>query len=221
MRVYKFAQRSEEWFRIRRGIPTSSQFERVIQPVKGGASTSQDGYIDELLCEQISQEYSSEPEDSYVSKSMANGTECEPIARAWYSFDRDAEVTEVGFCLSDCGRIGCSPDGLIGDDGLLEIKCPDLKQHVRYKRDGVLPNKYKPQVHGSLLVTGRKWSDFVSYSPCAEEIDHLVVRVTPNEFTKQLAEELERFLSKYHAALKSLGRTFKRPVDIFEPDTVI
>lgn len=205
-------QRTPEWWRIRRGVPTSSQFERIIQPVKLGPSTSQDGFIDELICEQIDQNYSSQPDDPYVSKSMARGVEFEPEAREWYSFDRNYDVVEVGFCLSDCGRFGCSPDGLIGDDGMLEIKVPDMKTHVRYLREGVLPNAYKPQVHGSLLVTGRQWCDFVSYST-SDELPSLVVRVYPDRFTEALAKELESFLMKYRQAMLKLGLPMRRPVD--------
>ena len=212
MRIYECEQRSSEWYMIRRGVPTASQFDRIIQPVKGGASTSQEPYLDELLCELIDQAYSSEPEDAYISPAMANGTAMEPAARSWYSFDRNVDIREVGFCLSSCGRFGCSPDGLIGEKGALEIKVPNMKTHIRYLREGVLPNAYKPQVHGTLLVTGREWVDFVSYS-VSDELPSLVVRVYPNEFTQALKVELNKFLDKLDQAMSKLGRKIKRPVD--------
>ena len=136
----------------------------------------------------------------------------EPAARSWYSFDRNVDIREVGFCLSSCGRFGCSPDGLIGEKGALEIKVPNMKTHIRYLREGVLPNAYKPQVHGTLLVTGREWVDFVSYS-VSDELPSLVVRVYPNEFTQALKVELNKFLDKLDQAMSKLGRKIKRPVD--------
>lgn len=217
MKQFDCEQKSETWWRLRAGVPTSSQFERVIQPVKLGPSTSQDNYIDQLICETIDYSYAGDPEEvGFVSKSMENGTICEPVARSWYCFDRDCDVQEIGFCMSDDGRFGCSPDGLIGDEGMLEIKCPDLRTHVRYLRDGVLPSKYKPQVHGSLIVTGREWCDFVSYS-ASDELDNLVVRVYPDKFTQALREELDRFWVKYQTALEKLGRHIQRPIDTVLP----
>lgn len=204
MKVFdSFPQKSPQWWSVRKSIPTSSQFHRIMSAVAMKPSTSQMPYIDELLSEKYSDQY--QLNDSYVSKDMQNGIDCEPAARAWYAFENDVEVREVGFCLSDCGRYGCSPDGLIGDEGMIEIKCPKLETHIRYLREGGLPNDYKCQVHGSLIVTGLKWCDFISYSP-SDELDHLVVRVTPNEFTDALREELEKFLGKYETAKQKISR---------------
>lgn len=216
MRIYDFPQKSPEWWRVRRSIPTASEFDRILQPSKGGPSSSQGPYIDELIAESIDQLYSEQPDDGYVSRAMANGTENEPAARSWYAFEKNVDVREVGFCLSSCGRYGASPDGLIGNDGLLEVKCPILKTHIKYIREGKLPDIYKCQVHGELLVTGRAWADFVSYSP-NDELDSLVVRVYPDDFTKKLAEELERFLETYAKTLAKLGRHIQRPIDSVLP----
>lgn len=192
MRIFRdVVQRSDEWFSLRRGRPTASEFSRIISP-GGKESKSQDGYIDELITEMVDP---GSVKSDFYSKHVEHGRECEPIARSWYSFERDIDVEEVGFCLSDCGRFGCSPDGLIGEDGGLEIKCPMLKTHISWLRRGVLPDDHKCQVHGELLVTGREWIDFVSYSPSVD-VPHLVVRVYPSDFTKKLADELESFLAK-------------------------
>ena len=129
---------------------------------------------------------------------MANGIENEPIARAWYEFEHDCDVTEVGFCLSDCGRFGCSPDGLVGDEGGIELKCPSLETHVKYLREGVLPAEYRCQVHGEILVTGREWFDFVSY---ADGLPPFKIRIVPDEFTKLLGDEVNRFCDKYASAV--------------------
>ena len=188
-----FEQCSSEWWAIHRGLPTASSFDRIITPVKGEASAGQVKYMDELIADMICHKWSQEPE--YTSIAMQNGIACEPSARAWYAFENDVEVREVGFCLSDCGRYGCSPDGLVGEVGGIEIKCPDLKTHIGYLREGRLPNEYKCQVHGSLAVTGYAWWDFISYSP-AVEIPHLVIRVVPDDFTVKLRSEVEAFADR-------------------------
>jgi len=212
MKLFNVEQRSAEWWRLRRGIPTASSFDKIMSPVKCVPSTSQDGFIDSLIAESIDQVYSCEPEDSYVSKSMQNGIDTEPEARSWYAMRTDQELTEVGFCLSDCGRYGCSPDALVGENGMIEVKCPDLKTHIRYVRNGTLPSEYKCQVHGSLLVTRREWCDFISYSP-SDEIDSLIIRVYPDDFTATLQGELEKFLRKYQSALDLIRKPIIRPVD--------
>lgn len=200
MRIIECLQGSPQWHQIRRCRPTSSDFDRIITPAKGLPSASQDGYIDELISQLLDQNYSLEPSSQYISPSMQQGMDYEDAARSWYSFQFDREVRQVGICLSDCLRYGASPDGLIGDDGILEIKCPELKSHIRYLREGVMPSEHKCQIHGLLAVTGRKWLDFLSYSP-VPELDNFVIRVTPDAFTEKLAVELKSFSDKLDGAL--------------------
>jgi hypothetical protein len=127
---------------------------------------------------------------------MLQGIEVEPEARRWYELEAGAPVTNGGFCLTDDGRFGASPDGLVGE-GCLELKCPMLKTHVAYLAKGTLPREYLLQVHGQLIVTGRLWVDFVSYAYHASRLPPFKIRVERNEVTKRLAEELESFWSKY------------------------
>jgi hypothetical protein len=216
MRIFMCEQRSIEWLEIRKGIPTASQFDRILSPVKQTPSTSQSGYIDELLAKRFEQSYEIYQEEGFISKAMQDGIDGEPAARAWYSFDRDVDVREVGFCLSSCGRFGCSPDGLVEPRGLIEIKKPLLKTHIKWLREGVLPNDYKCQVHGELLATELDWVDFISYSPC-EDLPNLVVRVVPDKFTKLMDDELQRFLERYQYAMEKLGLQVKRPIDTVSP----
>lgn len=218
MKIIECLQGSPEWHAWRRGRPTSSDFDRIITPAKGLPSASQDGYIDELIAQLLDQNYSLEPSSQYISPSMQQGMDYEEAARSWYSFQFDREIRQVGICLSDCLRYGASPDGLIGEDGILEIKCPELKSHIRYLREGVMPSDYKCQVHGLLAVTGRKWLDFVSYSP-VPELENFVIRVTPDAFTAKLATELVAFSDKLDAALAkfNLKRECRLPED--EPET--
>lgn len=212
MTIFHCAQKSQEWWRVRRGIPTASEFDRILSPVKMTPSQSQNPYIDELIADLFDQMYSLEPDSGFVSKAMQDGIDWEPAARRWYAFDQNVDVNEVGFVVSDCGRFGASPDGLIGDDGGLEIKRPMLKTHIKWLREGVLPNEHKCQVHGELLATKRKWWDFLSYSP-SDELPNLIVRVYPDSFTRALNDELETFLGKYQSALNKIRRKVIRPAD--------
>lgn len=202
MKIFTCVQYSPAWWAVRRGIPTASQFDRVITPRTLKPSAQADAYIAELIADRACQTppfFTERP----MSRDAANGLNMEPEARKWYALAADVEVQQVGFCLSDCGRFGCSPDGLVGTGGGLELKCPALKTHVRYLQAGTLPDEYKAQVHGSLLVTGRDWWDFVSYAP---GLPPLRIRVEPDEFTGKLAAALDDFWAKYQRALEQMRR---------------
>ena len=173
MRIDQHEQGSPEWLAARLGIPSASMFAKIVT-TKGAWSTSADTYINQLVAERLT----GEREEVFQSHHMIRGTELEPDARDLYSLMTDSEVTEVGFCLHDTLAAGCSPDGLIGEDGGLEIKCPAPATHVEYLRGGVLPSKYKQQVMGCLWITGREWWDFVSYHPTMKP---LIVRVERDE----------------------------------------
>lgn len=202
MTVYDFDQYSDSWWAARRGLPTGSQFGRIITPAKGSYSSSAKGYISELIAEELIPEF--EP-DRFESAAMAHGTETEDEARRLYAFAQGLDPEQVGFCVSDCERYGASPDALVGDDGALEIKCPLPKTHVDYLVGGKLPDAYKAQVHGHLLVTGRAWCDFVSY---CDGLPLFVCRVTPDDFTEKLASALDRFcdeLAETRAKIRGLA----------------
>jgi len=183
-------QRSDEWLKLRCGVATASCFDKIITPATGKASASALAYRRELLAEWLMGEPVSVKESGW----MQRGTEMEPEARAFYEFEADAEVTEAGFVFLDERRqIGCSPDGLVGDDGLIEIKCPAPNTHVGYLIDAKLPTAYIPQVQGALWVTGRKWCDFVSYHP---EMESLIVRVRRDEpYIAKMATLIEAFVA--------------------------
>lgn len=208
MRIIECEQLSADWHSVRRGIPTASGFDKIVTPAKGLASAQQSKYMDELIAQILDQGYSQEPDNRFVSAAMQNGIDCEPAARSWYEFEFDREVRNVGFCLSDCGRYGCSPDGLVGTEGVIEIKCPDLKTHIRYLREGVLPDEYRCQAHGELAVTGYQWLDFISYSPVAE-LDNFLIRVVPDAFTGTLRKHVESFVDRLAEVMAQLG--VKRP----------
>lgn len=192
-----FEQYSPEWFAARLGRPSASQFDKIIT-TKGERSKQSTKYMYQLAGERIS----GAREESYTNAAMQRGTEMEPEARALYELLHDAQVDQVGMCYKDEARMfSCSPDGLIGENGGLEIKCPSMAVHIEYLIGGKLPTDYYQQVHGSLLITGREWWDFASYYP---GIKPLIVRVYPDEkflaaleselicFCEELAEVVEK-----------------------------
>lgn len=194
MVILDVQQRTPEWHLARRGIPTASEFGRIITPKTGKLSAGADGYIAELIDEIVRPD----AERGFGgNRHTDRGNELEPEARDWYAFAVGLPLREAGFCLSDCGRYGCSPDALVGDDGGCEIKAPDGPKHVTYLRAGELPDEYKPQVHGSLVVTGRAWWSFVSWCPPYRP---LLVRVEPDDYTASLAAALGQFCDRLAAA---------------------
>ena len=185
MRIIESVQGTPEWLASRLGCPSGSGFDKLITAT-GKPSTQAEGYINQLIAEKLT------GETTYVKVNewMERGTLLEPRARDFYSIMSDNEVTEVGFCKHDELECGISPDGLIGSEGGLEIKCPAPSTHVAYLRGGNLPTKYKQQVMGCLWITGRDWWDFVSYH---ETMPALMVRVERDEdYIKALAEEVQR-----------------------------
>lgn len=160
MQVHDFEQGSEQWFKARIGIPTASQFHRIVTPAKLQASKQSFDY----LCELCAETMLGQPHDMSRSQFMQRGTELEAEAITWYAFENDCDVTRVGFCTTNDERIGYSPDGLVGDHGALETKCPAAKTHIGYLLDpDRLVAAYRTQVQGGLWVTGRKWCDLVSW----------------------------------------------------------
>lgn len=187
MIIENFEQCSQEWFAARLGRPSASQFDKIIT-TKGERSKQRTKYMYQLAGERIS----GAREESYTNAAMQRGTEMEPEARSLYELLHDVQVDQVGMCYKDEARLfSCSPDGLVGDNGGLEIKCPSMAVHIEYLIGGKLPTDYFQQVHGSLLITGREWWDFASYYP---GIKPLIVRVYPDEkFLAALESELILF----------------------------
>lgn len=198
MKIHDCQQGSREWFALRRGVPTASNFGKLITAKTGKLSASADDYICELIAEL---HFLGAHEDPPVSAAMRHGIDCEPEARKWYSLDKNQDVKQVGFCMDDDGRYGCSPDGMVGDDGLLELKCPQGKTQVAYLLDGGLPSEYRAQVHGQLIVTGRQWCDFLSYCP---GLPPLLLRVEPDEYTDQLRKALVVFWERFQKLLTQI-----------------
>jgi putative phage-type endonuclease len=193
-------QGSEQWFAERVGRPSASRFGEIIT-TKGVPSKQAEKYLYELAGERII----GTKTETYQTPAMLRGVEMEAEARQLYELMRDVEVEQVGICYQDEKRkFGASPDGLVGDDGCLEIKCPTLPVAVEYLLAGRLPTKYFQQVQGQLLVTGRAWVDFLSYYP---GLSPLIVRVERDEtFLTYLKVALDDFCEKLEKITEQLRK---------------
>lgn len=200
MQVIKdIEQGSQEWLRMRLGVATASNFDKIITSTGVESKTLKD-YAFELASDSLL----TEPEASFQSEAMIRGNELEEEARSYYSFVTDNKVEEVTFIKK--GNIGYSPDGLIGDNGLIEIKCPLKKNHLKYLIDNKLPTKYKAQVQGGLYISEREYCDFISYHPLfKDEKKMLVIRVKRDEeFIKKLSDLLIKTIELKNSLLTQL-----------------
>ena len=195
MRIIECEQLSPEWFQSRIGVPTASNFDKIVTST-GLPSTQRKKYLYQLVGEKLG----ALPEEGYTNAFMKRGIELEPQAREMYARDV-APVVQVGFCLHDEG-FGCSPDFLVNEDGMGQIKCPSLAVHVEYLIGQKLPTDYVQQVQGELLVTGRKYNDFLSFYP---NLKPLVVRCYRDEvFISRLRAELLKFIQELNELTEKL-----------------
>lgn len=210
MTIFDVPQYSPEWWELRAGVPTASSFDRIITPT-GKPSGQRAKYIASLIGDLVDLRPNAFTERGRMgTPEMKAGREAEPAARKWYALETDATVLQVGLVLHESEDFGCSPDGLAtvvgengeADDGVLELKCPLPSTQAEYLMEGVLPGEYRPQCHGHLVVTGRKWCDFMSYCP---GLPTLHVRVEADGYTDMLRAALATFLADYHAQLKAFG----------------
>lgn len=205
-------QGSQAWLDARVGIFTASNFDKLITPKTQKPSASMDKYVYEVLAEMVLGRSLQDASSGF----MERGTEMEREARAWYEFETDCEVEQVGLLLRDDRRVGCSPDGLVGEDGGLEIKCPSAGVHVSYLL-GDAYESYYCQVQGSLWITGRKWWDFVSYCPGFPP--KLVRFAADKAFHAKLSDcviEAMVKLDEGKAALQRLGLSMERALTLSE-----
>jgi hypothetical protein len=194
-------QGSIQWLQLHVGIPTASEFGQLMTP----AFKARDGEMPKTyLAKKVAEKWRGAPLPGFSSWSTEQGTIREEDARPWYALEYDTDVQQVGFVLSDDERCGCSPDGLIGEDSGLEIKCPNPDTHVKYLIAEQLPDIYAAQVHGSMFVTGRKSWRFVSYRP---EFPKLVLTIQRDEeIIRKIGAILGGFYREFDAAMESLRR---------------
>ena len=186
MIVHPVTQGTPEWLAIRAGIPTASCFDKIVTK-SGKPSAQAEKYMRRLLAERIM----GHPVTEAISYWMGRGNQLEADAVAYYEGVREADTVPVGFVTNDDRTIGASPDRLVGDDGLLEIKVPAEHTHVGYLLTRAVDAEYYPQVQGQLWVTGRAWSDIMAYHP---EMPPALIRVERDDaFIETLASAVTRF----------------------------
>lgn len=196
-------QGSPEWFAQRLGKVTASRVADVIAKTKTGYSTSRDNYMAQLVCERMTNTVA----ESFTNTAMAWGTETEPLARAAYEAYADVLVDEVAMITHPTIEAsGASPDGLVGDDGMLEIKCPNTATHIDTLLSQSVPGKYNTQMQWQLACTGRQWCDFVSFdSRMPEGLQIFVKRVfRDDDYIKTLEIEVQKFLNELNEKVERL-----------------
>lgn len=200
-------QQTEEWFSQRLGKVTASRVADIIAKTKSGYSTSRANYMAELICERLTGSRG----DSYMNAAMAWGTATEPQARSAYEAETGLLVETVGFVPHPTIlEAGASPDGLVGDDGLVEIKCPNTSTHIDTLLGKSVPSKYITQIQWQLACTGRKWCDFVSYDPrMPENMQMFLFRVPRNDETiAELVKEVVQFLLELDGKITNLQKEY-------------
>ncbi|HEX7117452.1 MAG TPA: YqaJ viral recombinase family protein [Longimicrobiales bacterium] len=205
MRIIDCVQGTEEWLRARLGIPTCSQADRILTPKTLKPSGQREQYRNQLLAEWIL----GYPIDWGASSAwMERGTDLEAEARAAYELETGTDVQQVGFIRHDDIAFGGSPDGLIGDDGGVEIKCPAIHTHIGYMlAPDTLADEYRGQVQTLLALTGRQWWDLWAYNP---ELPPVRVRVERDaEYIKAFGKALLEFVRSLEEAQEKL-REYKR-----------
>lgn len=200
-------QRTPEWYAARLGKVTASRVADIIAKTKSGYSTSRANYMAELVCERLT----GKSGDFYQNAAMVWGTETEPMARSAYEAHSGNLVTETGLVPHpSITNSAASPDGLIDDDGLVEIKCPLTSTHIDTLLGRMVPQKYIIQIHWQMACTGRKWCDFVSFDPrMPENMQLFTQRVDRNEeLIQMLEEEVKKFLKELDEKIEELSNLY-------------
>jgi putative phage-type endonuclease len=195
-------QRTPEWFAKRLGLVTASRIADVMAKTKTGASASRSGYMAQLVTERLT----GAPTEGFQSAAMEWGIEQEPHARAAYEAREGVLVDEVDFVRHPLLEAGASPDGLVGEDGCIEIKCPNTATMLEYIEDRSVPRKYLLQMQWQMACTGRNWCDFVAFDPrLPEHLRLLVIRVPRDEgVIAEIAGEVGRFLTELRDRVEHL-----------------
>jgi hypothetical protein len=199
MKIHDVIQGTTEWLAVRAGVPTASCFDKILTP-GGKASKSATPYMHKLLAERIM----GHPVTEFVGPWAERGNDLEADAALYYEGVRELETTKVGFCTNDAGTIGASPDRLVGQDGLLELKVPAEHTHVAYLLTRAVDAEYYPQVQGQLWIAERQWLDIMSYHP---EMPPAIIHV----------ERDEKYIATLSAAVQTFSGELERmAVDLRE-----
>lgn len=200
-------QGSPEWFALRVGRVTASRVADVIARTKTGYGASRANYMAELIAERLT----GVTAPSFTNAAMQWGTDTEPYARQAYAEHRGVEVFECGFVSHpEIAMTGASPDGLVGEDGLVEIKCPNTATHLDSLLGEDIASKYLTQMQWQMACTGRAWCDFVSFDPRMPEPMRLHVRRVERDLSAivGLESEVAGFLAELDAKVSELRRRY-------------
>jgi putative phage-type endonuclease len=202
-------QRSDEWFKVRLGKVTASRVADLMARTKTGYSASRANYMAELICERLTGSQA----ERFSSAAMQWGTDCEPHAKAAYAFLHDAVVDDVGFVPHpSIPDFGASPDGMVGADGLIEIKCPNTATHIDTLLGDGIDGKYITQMQVQMACTGRQWCDFVSFDPrLPGDMQLFVQRVQrDNARIAEIEGEVTAFLGEIAKKIDALHARFAK-----------
>jgi len=198
-------QGSTEWFYQRLGKVTASRVADVIAKTKTGYSTSRDNYMAQFVVERLTFTKT----ESYTNAAMQWGTDTEPFARAAYEATQGVMVEEVGFVRHPTIEwAGASPDGLVGDDGCIEIKCPNTLTMIETLLSQKVPGKYFTQMQFQLACTGRKWCDYVVFDPRMPAKAQLFVKRVDRDdaYIAEIEAEIVKFLAEVQSQVQQLNQ---------------
>ena len=203
-------QGTDEWRRARCGSLGASQLADALAKTKTGWGASRENLLAQLLAERLS----GVPTEGFTSAAMQHGIDTEPEARSAYSFRYDCDVAECGLIRHPLIKgTHASPDGLVGELGMVEIKCPNTATHLATLLGASIPQKYLYQMQWQMACTGRDWCDFVSYDPrLPEEYRLYVHRVHANrDLIAELETEVRAFLAELAKREEALRAKYERP----------
>lgn len=204
------AQGTAEWKAERCGCVTASRLSDLMAKTKTGWGASRANYMGEIVAERMT----GKPAEHFTNAAMQWGNDHEAEAREIYAFTVGADVAEVGFVLHpSIAMTGASPDGLVGDVGLVEIKCPNTATHIETLRGGSVPGKYALQMQWQMECTGRSWCDFVSFDPrMPDEMQVFIRRLhRDNAALNDIRTAVVGFLAEADAIVEELIASYGRP----------
>lgn len=202
-------QGTDDWRAARLGCATASRIADVIAKTRSGWGASRANYMAELIAERLT----GVPAEHYQNQAMQRGTELEPEARTAYEWLYDCEVAQVGFIAHPTiANSGASPDGCVGDEGLIEIKCPNVATHLETLLGEAIPSKYITQVQWQMACTGRSYCDWCSYDNRLPESMRLFVHRVYRDKARiaELEKEVIAFLAELDAEMAELRRRYER-----------
>ena len=204
----EIVQGTADWHALRLGKATASRIADIVAKTKTGWGASRTNYLAQLVAERLTGATS----ESFTNSAMKWGNEVEPDARAAYEFHADIDVAQVAFVEHpSIAMTGASPDGLVGDDGLVEVKCPQTATHIETLLGQTVPGKYVTQMQWQMACTGRRWCDFASYDPRLPETMRLFVKRVERDdvLIASLEKDVAEFLAEVEAKVEALRAIYE------------